>query len=96
MAKINRMQNKDFLKIDALLGVAHTGKIDVNFLKAVTLYNSAATVEIMTHPGFADGPEADDTKLLHQRKVELDALCSEKTRQYFKDANIKLVNYGQL
>jgi hopanoid biosynthesis associated protein HpnK len=96
MAKINRMQNKDFLKNDALLGVAHTGKIDVNFFKAVTLYNSAANVEIMTHPGFIDSPDADESRLLHQGKVELDALCSEKTRQYFKEANIKLVHYGQL
>ena len=31
MAKINRLQNRDFLKNDALLGIAHTGKIDVNF-----------------------------------------------------------------
>ena len=55
MAKINRIQNSAFLKTEVLLGVAHTGKIDVNFFKAVTLYNSAATAEIMTHPGFADG-----------------------------------------
>ena len=96
MAKINRMQNKDFLKIDALLGIAHTGKIDVNFFKAVTLYNSAATVEVMTHPGLTDGLDEDKTRLLHQRKIELDALCSGKTRQYFKDAGIKLVHYGQL
>jgi predicted glycoside hydrolase/deacetylase ChbG (UPF0249 family) len=50
----------------------------------------------MTHPGFIDGLDADKTRLLHQRKVELDALCSQKTRQHFKDANIKLVHYGQL
>ncbi len=96
MARINRMQNKDFLKNNALLGIAHMGKVDVNFFKAVTLYNSAPTVEVMTHPGFADGPDEDNTKLLHQRKVELDALCNEKTKQYFKDANIELVHYGQL
>ena len=35
MAKINRMQNQDFLKNDALFGIAHTGKIDVNFFKAL-------------------------------------------------------------
>ena len=82
LARINRMQNKDFLKNDALLGIAHTGKIDVNFFKAIALYNSAATVEVMTHPGFVDGLDADKTRLLHQRKVELDAICSEKTKQY--------------
>ena len=43
MATINRLQNSKLLKTDALLGVAHMGKIDVNFFKAVALYNPAAT-----------------------------------------------------
>jgi predicted glycoside hydrolase/deacetylase ChbG (UPF0249 family) len=68
----------------------------VNFFKAVALYNSAATAEVMTHPGFADGLDHRQTKLLHQRKGELQALCSERTKQYFKDAGIKLVHYGKL
>jgi len=96
MAKINRIQNSAFLKTDVLLGVAHTGKIDVNFFKAVALYNSAATAEVMTHPGLDDGLEHRQTRLLYQRKVELQALCSERTKQYFKDAGIKLVHYGKL
>jgi len=96
MAKINRIQNSAFLKTDALLGVAHVGKIDVNFFKAVALYNSAATAEVMTHPGFDDDPEHKQSRLLNQRKGELQALCSERTKQYFKDAGIKLVHYGQL
>ena len=96
MARINHMQNSHFLKTDCLLGVAHTGKIDVNFFKAVTLYNSAATAEVMTHPGFADGLAPDKTRLLQQRKGELGALCSEKTKQHLKDAGIKLVHYGEL
>jgi len=110
MAKINRIQNSHFLKTDALLGLAHAGKIDVNFFKAVTLYNSAATAEVMTHPGLTetspsdnsqnasppDRIEPDKNRQLHQRKVELHALCSERTKQYFKDAGIKLVHYGQI
>ena len=96
MSRINRLQNSDFLRNDAFLGIAHTGKIDVNFFKAVTLYNSAATAEVMTHPGYEDGLDPEKTRLLHQRKIELDALCSEKSRQYFEDAGIKLVHYGQL
>ena len=96
MAKLNRLQNRDFLKNDAILGIAHTGKIDVNFFKAVALYNSVAIAEVMTHPGFVDGLDPDKTRLIHQRKVELDALCSEKTKQYFDDAGIELVHYGQL
>lgn len=96
MARINRLQNRDFLRNDMLFGIAHTGKIDVNFFKAVALYNSAPIAEVMTHPGFADGLDPEKTRLLHQRKVELEALCSEKTRRYFEDAEIKLVHYGQL
>jgi hopanoid biosynthesis associated protein HpnK len=94
MAKINRIQNSDFLKTDCLLGVAHTGKIDVNFFKAVSLYNSAATTEIMTHPGLDDGLEQRQRRM--QRKGEFEALCSEKTKQYFKNAGLKLVHYGKL
>jgi chitin disaccharide deacetylase len=96
MAKINRIQNSAFLKTDVLLGVAHTGKIDVNFFKAVALYNLAATAEVMTHPGFADGLDPSQTRLVEQRKVEFEALCSERTKQYLKNAGIKLVHYGQL
>ncbi len=96
MAKINRRQNSSLLKTDALLGIAHTGKINVNFFKAAALYNSAETAELMTHPGYIDGLEPEKTRLLEQRKAELDALCSNKTRQYLKDAGIELVHYGQL
>ena len=96
MAKINRMQDPGLLKIDALLGVAHTGKINADFFKAVAFYNTAATVEVMTHPGYADGLDPAKTRLIRQRKVELEALCSEKTKQHFKDAKVKLVHYGNL
>ena len=96
MAKINHMQNADFLKTDALLGIAHLGKINVNFFRAVTLYTPVATAEVMTHPGLDNGTETDETRLLHQRKGELEALCSERTKQYFEDSKIKLVHYGQL
>jgi hopanoid biosynthesis associated protein HpnK len=96
MARINRLQNSDFLKNDIFLGVAHTGKIDVSFFRTVALYNSAAVAEIMTHPGFVEGMDNVRTRLVRQRKVELDALCSEKTKQYIGDAGIKLVHYGQI
>ena len=96
MARINRMQNRDFLRNDMLFGVAHTGKIDVNFFKAVALYNTAATAEVMTHPGYGEGLDPEKTRLLQQRKAELDALCSDKTKRHFEDAGIKLVHYGLL
>ncbi len=96
MAKINRVQNSQFIKTDAFFGVAHTGRIDINFFKAVSLYHSNRIAEVMTHPGFSDGLEADQTRLVSQRRLELEALCSERTKQYLKDAAIELVHYGKL
>lgn len=96
MAFINRMQNSDFIRTDGILGVAHTGRIDVNFFKAVGLYNRGSVVEIMTHPGFVDGLDPSKTRLLKQREAELEAVCSERTKQFFEQAGVKLVHYGQL
>jgi len=50
----------------------------------------------MTHPGFIDGLEKFKTRLVQQRKIELDTLCSEEARQYLSNAGIKLVHYGQI
>jgi predicted glycoside hydrolase/deacetylase ChbG (UPF0249 family) len=96
MAKLNRWQNHSFFKTDALLGVAHTGNINVNFFRACSLYNTAATAELMTHPGYTYDLDAGQTRLVKQREVELEALCSDRTKQYLKEAGIKLVHYGRL
>ena len=96
MAKINRLQNPSFFKTDALLGVNHVGKINAVFMRAVSLYNPAATAELMTHPGYTYDLDATRTRLVKQREIELVTLCDEKTKQYFKDAYVKLVHYGQL
>lgn len=96
MARINRWQNRSFFKTDALFGVAHTGNINVNFFRACSLYNTAATTELMTHPGYTYDLDAGQTRLVKHREVELEALCSDKTKQYLKDAGIKLVHYGRL
>jgi predicted glycoside hydrolase/deacetylase ChbG (UPF0249 family) len=100
MAKINRWLSRfvgnSFFKTDALFGVAHVGKINATFLRAVSLYNTTATAELMTHPGYTFDLDASTTRLVKQRQVELEALCSEKAKQCFKDAGVKLVHYGQL
>ena len=96
MAKINRRQNPSFFKTQATLGIAHTGGINVDFLKAAIINNRAETVEIITHPGFINGLDPTKTRLMQQRKMELDALCDKKTKQYFKEAAVKLVHYGQI
>ena len=105
MARINRFQNPNFLKTKAIYGIAHTGKIDINFFKALVsdlstpascCRKTAAGAEVMTHPGFTEGLEKFKTRLVEQRRMEFDTLCSEKARQYLMDAGIKLIHYGQL
>jgi predicted glycoside hydrolase/deacetylase ChbG (UPF0249 family) len=96
MAKINRRQNPAFFKTQAVLGIAHTGRINIDFLKAAVIYSFAETVEIITHPGFINGLDPGKTRLVQQRKMELDALCDKKIKEYFKDAAVKLVHYGQI
>jgi predicted glycoside hydrolase/deacetylase ChbG (UPF0249 family) len=98
MAVINRLQSSGFLKTGALLGIAHTGKIDRSFWRALARYGNdlAPVVEVMTHPGYPQGLETVNTRLIRQRKIELDALCSEQTRRFLRDAGMVLVHYGQL
>jgi predicted glycoside hydrolase/deacetylase ChbG (UPF0249 family) len=96
MARLNRLQGPGLFRTSEFLGIAHTGRIDVDFLKAAFLYNSAPVVEIMTHPGFAEGLGQSGSRLVEQRLKELQALCSEQTKFYLSKAEIELVNYGQL
>jgi chitin disaccharide deacetylase len=96
MSKFNRLQNSAFFKTDAMFGVNHVGKINTVFMRAVSLYNNASTAEVMTHPGYTYDLDAGNTRLVKQREIEIETLCSDKTKQYFKEAGIVLVNYGQL
>jgi predicted glycoside hydrolase/deacetylase ChbG (UPF0249 family) len=94
LARINRFQNKDFLKSGAFLGIAHTGRIDVNFFKAAALYNYAAVTEVMTHP--AVNSDVFDSQTGLQREAELKGLCDDRAKRQFSESGIKLVHYGQL
>jgi len=96
MAGCNRRQNDTFIKNDVFLGVAHTGKIDVDFWRQVARTGFRGVVEVMTHPGFIEGLDPRRTRLIEQRRIELEALCSEEIRKCLADANIELTHYGKL
>jgi len=97
MAGINRLQKAAFFKNDVFIGVAHTGRIDESFFRAVAQYcRSEQVAEVMTHPGFPEGLDPERTRLLQQRQQELETLCSRQTKNYLEQADIKLVHYGQL
>jgi hopanoid biosynthesis associated protein HpnK len=95
-AGCNRRQNDTFIKNDVFLGAAHTGKIDIDFWRAVAKTGFEGVVEVMTHPGFIEGLDPARTRLIEQRQVELESLCNEEVRKYLADANIELTHYGKL
>ena len=96
MAKWNQRQSSRFIKTDMFLGLAHTGRIDEKFWAEVGRTQLDGVVEIMTHPGYTDGLNPDQTRLLRQRQTELKWLCSEETKKHLLDAGYKLIHYGHL
>jgi len=96
MAGINRRQNDICIKNDMFLGTAHTGKIDIDFWRQVVKNPFDGVVELMTHPGFIEGLDPKRTRLVEQRQVELETLCSSQVRKLLVDADIELTHYGKL
>jgi len=96
MARAALPRKRNLFKNDFLFGIAHTGKINTEFWTALAKRPIDATIELMTHPGFADGLDPDKTRLVEQRKVELDALCSPAVKEMVMAAGFELTHYGKL
>jgi predicted glycoside hydrolase/deacetylase ChbG (UPF0249 family) len=77
-------------------GVAHTGGIDVSWLRCAARRLPATTMEIMTHPGEDDDLAAGASRLGDSRRIELDALCDPRVLEAFKRQGIRLANYRDL
>ena len=50
----------------------------------------------MTHPGYTEGLDPAKTRLIEQRLIELEALCSDELKEAFAGAGIELTHYGRL
>ncbi|MBN1796425.1 MAG: ChbG/HpnK family deacetylase [Sedimentisphaerales bacterium] len=96
LARVNRLQDKGLIKTECIYGIAHMGKIDVSFFNAVSLYNDAEVAEVLTHPAISDDPGTKDIMSKPKRKTEFETLCDPKVKEYFREAGIELVHYGQL
>jgi len=95
MARANRASNPALLKTNCLLGVAHTGCINTDYYKALAnCPHLGPTIELMTHPGYPEGLDHNTTRLINQRQIELDALCSQQAKNSLAQAGLKLVHYG--
>ncbi|MGC9453494.1 MAG: carbohydrate deacetylase [Phycisphaerae bacterium] len=77
-----------------LWGVAHTGRIDADWLLTAARRVRCGPWEIMTHPS-AGGP-VRESRLGECRRRELEALCRSQVRQAFEANGVRLVHYGQL
>ncbi len=93
MAKFAKPKNHHLLKNQYLFGIAHAGKIDGEFWEMVTRQAPAGVTEVMTHPGYPQGLDELNIRLVDQRIVELEALCSDQTKRLLKDAEIELIHY---
>lgn len=91
-----KCQNIDerFIKTDIFFGLAHTGKIDDNFWTEIGAAQFEGIAEVMTHPGYKEGLE--NTRLVGEREIELKWLCEPMTKEILKEAEIELINYGDL
>jgi hopanoid biosynthesis associated protein HpnK len=96
MAKLARRADANFIKNEVLFGVAHTGKIDVEFWTMVFEDTSFGIAEVMTHPGYTEGLDASKTRLVDARVAEMDALCTDDMKRMMHDADIEGTHYGRI
>ncbi|MFA5422859.1 MAG: ChbG/HpnK family deacetylase [Phycisphaerae bacterium] len=96
MAVFNRLYDEEFFKTQATFGLTHVGRIDTNYIKALTLYTSTETAELMTHPAVENNAADAGKPLKMNHRTEFEALCDERTKKYIRDADIELINYSQL
>jgi hopanoid biosynthesis associated protein HpnK len=96
MAKRVYSKGRCFFKNTALFGIKHTGRIDGEFWRALLKNGFEGTVEVMTHPGYTEGLDPAKTRLVEQRQVELEAMCSDELKEAFTEADIELTHYGKL
>lgn len=97
MARIDRLLNSRLIASDRLLGIVHTGRVDENFWLALCSCDKLAGLsEVMTHPGYSVGLDGKKTRLVEQRQIELDALCSDKVREAINNAGLELTHYGKI
>jgi len=94
LAKINYYQNKRFIKSDSFFGITHSGMIDFNFFRAVSLYSEASVAEVMTHPAVTSS-EYEEAKG-QARQSELNGLCDKRTLDSFQKNSLELTHYGMI
>jgi hopanoid biosynthesis associated protein HpnK len=91
------VRQEGMLTTNGAAGVIATGSLNQRLLMATIHSLPEGTWELVCHPGYMDSDLSNaGTRLLESRRVELDALMSEATRQALAKHGIDLVSYANL
>ncbi|MCE5276723.1 MAG: ChbG/HpnK family deacetylase [Planctomycetaceae bacterium] len=88
--------HEDLRATTAMLGIAHTGFIQADWLVRAAAEVRPGAVEIMVHPGLIDEADLGQTRLRSCREAELAALCDPRVREAFEHHQVELTHYGCL
>jgi predicted glycoside hydrolase/deacetylase ChbG (UPF0249 family) len=81
---------------DWFFGLATTGRTNVNVWQRLVDNPPAGLGEVMVHPGYIADITRDETRLLQERVVEMEALCDPAIRSRLQEKGIQLVHYGTI
>lgn len=92
------IRKEGMVTTNGITGVVATGSLDQKLLLAtIAALPRQGHWELVCHPGYMDADlSAVGTRLLQSRRVELDALLSEQTRQALRKREIELIGYRDL
>lgn len=81
---------------EGTIGIVATGSLDQKLLLAmINALPRQGEWELVCHPGYLDDDlRAAGTRLLQSRRVELDALLSQQTKEALQRRGIKLASYA--
>jgi hopanoid biosynthesis associated protein HpnK len=97
-ADFRRMVNEyGFATTDGTVGIIATGHLDQQMLLRTIAALPEGTWELVCHPGYVDGDlRRAGTRLVNSRRIELEALTSEETREALKKRGTELISYAEL
>jgi predicted glycoside hydrolase/deacetylase ChbG (UPF0249 family) len=79
------------------VGIIATGHLDQQMLLRTIAALPEGTWELVCHPGYVDGDlRRAGTRLVNSRRIELEALTSEETREALKKRGTELISYAEL
>lgn len=91
------VRDEGMITTDGAIGVIATGSLNQKLLSATIQSLPEGTWELVCHPGYMDVDlQGAGTRLLESRRVELDALISEPTREALAARKAGLISYADL